>query len=378
MSPKLMREFVAALNAGPASTPPAWEFSEPIEVTLLSQRGLHSGVDLATGRCLTNSNPEPPFTREEPFAVDRTMYEWMLANGLDLTALWGSSTTYNMLPCQLATSLLYVQGASEATLQTITTNAYVITAADVAYNWDLMTMNERQSSIGFGFLAPGMPKELQLYLFRTRKGCLGIVEILKAPANPHEVIVRYKRVQPSGTVRLTQEKLPNEHQPWIVSAGDPGNKASNDSYKASVDHAITHSGKANMRFESSVPAPVGYARMTQSFKAEAYRGKRFRYSGYVRTQDVMDWAGLFFRVDGTNGNCIAIDNMQNRGINGTTDWTKHQIVMDVPEAAIGVEIGLILTGGGKTWIDDLSFEVVGKDVPTTVGLPDAPSLKIQE
>lgn len=42
-----------------------------------------------------------------------------------------------------------------------------------------------------------------------------------------------------------------------------------------------------------------------------------------------------------------------------------EIVLDVPEEAQEVAFGLLLTGKGQVWMDDLNFEVVGKDVPTT-------------
>ena len=60
----------------------------------------------------------------------------------------------------------------------MTTNAYSITAADVVYNWTLMTQDEEKSSVGFGLL---LTNQSNIHLFRTRKGCLGILEVLKAP-----------------------------------------------------------------------------------------------------------------------------------------------------------------------------------------------------
>ena len=36
----------------------------------------------------------------------------------------------------------------------------------------------------------------------------------------------------------------------------------------------------------------------QTFKADAFRGERVRMSGYVRSKEVSDWAGLWMRVDG--------------------------------------------------------------------------------
>ena len=46
---------------------------------------------------------------------------------------------------------------------------------------------------------------------------------------------------------------------------------------------------------------------------------------------------------------------------------EYEIVLDVPEQADQISFGLLLTGKGQVWMDDLKFEVVGKDVPTTDG-----------
>jgi len=80
---------------------------------------------------------------------------------------------------------------------------------------------------------------------------------------------------------------------------------------------------------------------------------------------VSDWAGLWLRVDGPKSEPLAFDNMQERAIKGDTDWTKYEIVLDVPDHAAEIAFGLLLSGKGQVWMDDLKFEVVGKDVPTT-------------
>jgi hypothetical protein len=105
----------------------------------------------------------------------------------------------------------------------------------------------------------------------------------------------------------------------------------------------------------------------QTFKADAYRGQRVRLSGYVRSQDVGNWAGLWLRVDGSKNDVLSFDNMQDRAIKGTSDWQKCEIVLDVPEEAQEIAFGLLLAGRGQVWMDDLKFETVGKDIPTTGG-----------
>ena len=96
-----------------------------------------------------------------------------------------------------------------------------------------------------------------------------------------------------------------------------------------------------------------------------YLGKRVRLSGYVKSDKVTNWAGLWFRVDGPNNgpnpSSLAFDNMQERPIKGTTDWTRYEIVLDVPEAAQRLAFGILLAGGGQVWMDDLKFEVSAHD-----------------
>src|SRR5262245_54877887 len=57
--------------------------------------------------------------------------------------------------------------------------------------------------------------------------------------------------------------------------------------------------------------------------------------------------------------------MENRPIKGTTDWKKYGLVLDVPEESISINFGVLLSGGGQAWVDDLQLEVVSQDVLTT-------------
>jgi hypothetical protein len=136
-------------------------------------------------------------------------------------------------------------------------------------------------------------------------------------------------------------------------------------YKMSVDRQIVHRGKASASLQSTVQETSGFGTLMQTFKAEAYRGKRVRMSGYVRAKAVSDWAGLWMRVDGPKSEPLAFDNMQERPVKGDANWTRYEIVLDVPDHATEIAFGLLLTGNGQVWMDDLKFEVVGNDVPTT-------------
>ena len=57
--------------------------------------------------------------------------------------------------------------------------------------------------------------------------------------------------------------------------------------------------------------------------------------------------------------------MGNRPIQGSTDWAKYELVVEVAEESTLIVFGLMLIGEGQIWLDDVSFETVSKDVPLT-------------
>ncbi|MDQ3927669.1 MAG: hypothetical protein M3328_00835, partial [Chloroflexota bacterium] len=62
---------------------------------------------------------------------------------------------------------------------------------------------------------------------------------------------------------------------------------------------------------------------------------------------------------------LAIDNMGDRPVRGTTDWQKYELVLDIPGQASHLDVGAIITGNGTAWVDDFTIEEVGREVPTT-------------
>ncbi len=105
--------------------------------------------------------------------------------------------------------------------------------------------------------------------------------------------------------------------------------------------------------------------MTQISPAD-YLSKRVKLSGYIKTEKVEINAGMWFRVDGkTPGVMLGFDNMGTRPIEGTKDWQKYEIVLDVPDSSANIAYGVLLSGNGNVWLSGLSFEAVGSDVPVT-------------
>lgn len=108
----------------------------------------------------------------------------------------------------------------------------------------------------------------------------------------------------------------------------------------------------------------GFATLMQTVDAAAYKGKRVRFSGYLRTKDAGKGA-LWMRVDDADKKSVAFDNMNDRAQEGDKPWQSFDVVLDVPDNARDIAFGVLLQNKGEVWADGLKFEVVGKDVPVT-------------
>lgn len=123
-------------------------------------------------------------------------------------------------------------------------------------------------------------------------------------------------------------------------------------------------GGSSGYIRNNKPDAQGFGTYMQMFEAAEYRGKRLRLSAYIQSEKVENWAGLWMRVD-REKTATAFDNMQDRPIKGTHDWTKYTVVLDVDSRATAIAFGILLAGKGAVWLDDVTFEVVGEDVPVT-------------
>ena len=146
---------------------------------------------------------------------------------------------------------------------------------------------------------------------------------------------------------------------WFLAGSKPSE------FEAGVDPGQAYQGHRSAYLKSKQLSADGFGTLMQQFTAEQYLGKRVRLSGLVKSQEVAEWAGLWVRVDKGKETGVAFDNMQDRAIKGTTDWRRYEVVLDVPEDATGIALGILLTGAGEVWLNGARFEVVGADVAVT-------------
>jgi hypothetical protein len=149
-------------------------------------------------------------------------------------------------------------------------------------------------------------------------------------------------------------------QGWFKAGSAP------NSYDMGIDKASGQDGTDAATIKSIEKKIDGFGTLMQESKPDPYLGKRVRMSAYVKSENVADWAGIWFRVDKSGSEmALAFDNMQNRPIKGTTGWTKYEIVLYVPKNASMLAFGALLSGTGQIWFDNIKFEIVDNSVMTT-------------
>jgi hypothetical protein len=109
----------------------------------------------------------------------------------------------------------------------------------------------------------------------------------------------------------------------------------------------------------------GFGSLMKTIKSDLYRGKTVKMSGYVKAENVKSWAGLWMRIDYYSSNVLAFDNMEKRGIKGTKEWKKYEVVLFVPAEATSISYGVLLAETGRIWFKDVTLEVVDDTVPET-------------
>jgi len=85
------------------------------------------------------------------------------------------------------------------------------------------------------------------------------------------------------------------------------------------------------------------------------------FRGYLRTENVGQFAGLWMREDGDSGT-LQFDNMQSRQLKGSTPWTEYSIKLPLDPNAKQLFFGVLMAGTGRTWVDDLQVLADGKPI----------------
>ncbi len=155
-------------------------------------------------------------------------------------------------------------------------------------------------------------------------------------------------IEEDATTKRTPDSAPAEH---IKAQFQPKASAAADFL------AATRGGGKALAASSSMSYVVG--------KGSPLLGKRVRVSGWIKTGEVGNWAGVSLLVMDEGGHIFADDEMTDRPIEGTTDWQEVELVADIPKEKCVIYFAPTLYGAGEVWCDDFQIDLVGPNTPIT-------------
>ena len=136
----------------------------------------------------------------------------------------------------------------------------------------------------------------------------------------------------------------------------------------SLDKQITYTGKPSLItvvHESQELIQLKH----EDILADPYHGQRIRLVAYLKTENV-EQASLYLGVSapslepgGTFPAYYSADNQH--PIEGTQDWQRHELVIDVPEDAYSLAPFFNMRSNGKVWLNGMHICVVDRSVPLT-------------
>ncbi|MBN1270536.1 MAG: M56 family metallopeptidase [Kiritimatiellae bacterium] len=186
---------------------------------------------------------------------------------------------------------------------------------------------------------------------------LGLVTLTNAPSQAAQTPVG---PQPDALreyladLNLDFEEGPAPGQAWPAVWGGGG-----AGYEFAADGEIKHGGKWSGRIRCASQGQGGFGTLTGFLDPAHFAGKRIRYSGWMKLEDVSGFAGLWFRAD-VGGKSPAFDNMQKKNIRRTKDWKEYSIELAIPKDTDNINFGALVAGSGTLWVDDLKIEIIGK------------------
>jgi len=133
------------------------------------------------------------------------------------------------------------------------------------------------------------------------------------------------------------------------------------------DVCRSRAGCAVVIAPQNMPKSVG--NLMQSFSAAAYRGKKVRLRAWLRLEVAFltskgvrlpegeDRAQMWLNVERANHRNGFSDYMDDRPVR-TGEWTRCEIVGEINDDARFINLGVMSVGGGRVWVDDVSFEVI--------------------
>lgn len=151
------------------------------------------------------------------------------------------------------------------------------------------------------------------------------------------------------------------------------------------DSTSMRSGRYSARMVRSPGSPGEFTNVGRTIPVD-FRGRSVELQGWLRLEEVSGSAGLWLRVDGSDGP-LRFDNMMDRRLQGTVGWTRYSVTLPLDPAARQIAFGALVVGTGTVDVDDLELilhesgtaPAAARDPLSTSGieLPDVSRVQIE-
>ena len=133
-------------------------------------------------------------------------------------------------------------------------------------------------------------------------------------------------------------------------------------YKFTSDTLVKNLGKKSVLIEpAGEKAPNSFGCVAMAIPA-SYEAAEIEVRASMKLNNVVDGTiGLMVRIDGAAGT-LGFDNMMDKNIQGTSDWTVYSVKIPYSQNAKTIFIGALLSGKGQLWVDDFQVLLDGKDI----------------
>jgi C-terminal processing protease CtpA/Prc len=161
---------------------------------------------------------------------------------------------------------------------------------------------------------------------------------------------------PVDTVREALPVLVNLAPEPLAEGWQAGGNAA--SFRGTVDRSVVHSGTGSGHVVARTIPATGLGTLTQVVAADSLRGKRIRFSAYIKTRNA-GGAILFLQVLGESNTSVGFANSEAQNVTGTSDWVRRSFEIDIASNAVRIGLGFAVIGAGEGWVDDVELDIVG-------------------
>ncbi len=140
----------------------------------------------------------------------------------------------------------------------------------------------------------------------------------------------------------------------------------------SADDSVSHTGHWSVRLQRDGQSAGTSSTITRTLPVD-FQGAVVELRGYLRLKDVSGNAGLWVREEG-DGELFEAEDMRGQQVTGTRDWAQYNIMLRINPNAEKLLFGVLVSGTGTVWADDLELLVDGKPIAEAAAAPAKPDL----